>query len=127
MASAADCMCPQQGLTASRSRKRKGEDMHGSRIIGLFILSMLASALAISAELTPQQRAQALASLPDWRGIWEVEAWTDRTAAGRPAGGIEAVRAKSALAGHPPYKPDWESRYQTGLKNIDAIRASEAK
>jgi hypothetical protein len=101
--------------------------MHGSRIVPLFLLSMLASAVAVPAELTPQQRAQAFASLPDWRGIWEAEAWADRTAAGRPAGGIEAVRAKSALAGHPPYKPDWEARYQAGLKNIDAIRASEAK
>jgi hypothetical protein len=101
--------------------------MHGSRIIALFVLSILASNLASSAELTSQQRAQAFASLPDWRGIWEVEAWTERTAAGRPAGGIAAVKAKSALAGHPPYKPDWEARYQAGLKNLDAIRASEAQ
>jgi hypothetical protein len=101
--------------------------MHGSRIVPLFILSMLASAAALSAELTPQQRAQAFASLPDWRGIWEAEAWADRTAAGRPAGGMATVRAKAQLSGHPPYKPEWEAKYQAGLKNIDAIRASEMK
>jgi hypothetical protein len=112
---------------ASRSRKRKGEDMHGRRLLALFALSILATDIALCAEPTPQQRAQAFASLPDWRGIWEAEAWTDRTAAGRPAGGMATVRAKAALSGHPPYKPDWEARYQAGLKNIDAIRASEAK
>jgi hypothetical protein len=78
------------------------------------------------AETNPQQRARVFASLPDWRGIWEAEAWTQRTAAGRPAGGMAEVRAKSQLMGHPPYNAAWEARYQAGMKNLDALRAAES-
>jgi hypothetical protein len=63
------------------------------------------------------------AKLPNWTGIWETEAWTQRTAAGRPAGGMAEVRSKSVMMGHPPYKPDWEKRYQAGKA---ATAASEA-
>jgi hypothetical protein len=73
-----------------------------------------------------QKRARVFASLPNWTGIWEAEAWTQRTAAGRPAGGMTEVRAKSQLMGHPPYNAAWEAWYQAGMKNLDALRATEA-
>jgi hypothetical protein len=72
----------------------------------------------------PQQRARVFASLPDWTGIWEAEAWSDITVAGRPAGGIAAVRAKSVLSAHPPYNAEWEAKYQAAMKNSAAVQAA---
>jgi hypothetical protein len=70
--------------------------------------------IAHADESAQQKRASVFAKLPNWTGIWETEAWTQRTAAGRPAGGMAEVRSKSVMMGHPPYKPDWEKRYQAG-------------
>jgi hypothetical protein len=92
--------------------------------IKLLLLSFLVIATCAQAQMSAQQRTQIFASLPNWTGIWESEAWTERTAAGRPAGGMATVRARAALMGHPPYKPDWEARYQAALKN--SASASEA-
>jgi hypothetical protein len=74
-----------------------------------------------------EKRVRTFGALPDWSGIWEAEAWSDRTAAGKPAGGIEALRAKSQLMGHPPYNAEWEARYQDGMKNPGALRAASQK
>jgi hypothetical protein len=89
--------------------------------MGVFMVTSLPAAQPI----TQEQRVRAFAALPDWRGIWEAEAWTQRTAAGRPAGGMDEVRARAQLMGHPPYNPEWEKRYQEGMKTADAVRASE--
>ncbi len=73
------------------------------RTLLLAAIGALACFGSVHAETsTQQQRARVFASLPDWTGIWEAEAWTQRTAAGRPAGGMAEVRAKSQLMGHPP-------------------------
>jgi hypothetical protein len=73
-----------------------------------------------------QQRTRVFASLPDWTGLWESDAWAEMTVAGRPVGGIAAVRAKSVLSGHPPYNAEWEARYQEALKNKAAVSAAAA-
>lgn len=76
-----------------------------------------------TSEATQRERARIFASLPNWTGIWEAEAWLNTTAAGKPAGGIEELRAKSPLMGHPPYNAAWEAQYQANLKNIATISA----
>ena len=79
--------------------------------LGFVALSLATTALAsIAAAAEPATPAGAL------RGIWESEAWAEVNESGRPAGGIAAVRAKSALTGHPPYNAEWEARYQASLK-----------
>jgi hypothetical protein len=83
-----------------------------ARILAILSLALLSAAHAD--EMAQQKRASVFAKLPNWNGIWETEAWTQRTAAGRPAGGMAEVRAKSVMMGHPPYKPDWDKRYQAG-------------
>jgi hypothetical protein len=65
------------------------------------------------------------AVLPDWSGIWEAEAWSSVDVSGRPAGGAAAVRAKSALAAHPPYNAEWEARYQAALKSFDGQKSAQ--
>jgi hypothetical protein len=84
---------------------------------------LAAFGVAHADESARQKRASVFAKLPNWTGIWETKAWTQRTAAGRPAGGMAEVRSKSVMMGHPPYKPDWEKRYQAGKA---ATAASEA-
>jgi hypothetical protein len=97
------------------------------RSISIALLGVLATVSVAQAEPSAQQqkRARVFASLPDWTGIWEAEAWSKRTAAGRPAGGIEEVRSKSVLMGHPPYNAKWEAVYQKGVQNLPALMASE--
>jgi hypothetical protein len=95
----------------------------------LWVATVLAAALlqtcAVPAEAaSPRQRTRVFASLPDWTGIWESEAWANVTVAGRPVGGIEAVRAKSVLSAHPPYSAEWEARYQEALQDKAAVRAA---
>jgi hypothetical protein len=83
------------------------------------------SALALATGAREATRAKVFASLPDWTGIWESEAWSDVDVSGRPAGGAAAVRAKSALAVHPPYNAEWEARYQAELKSFDGRKSAE--
>lgn len=98
-----------------------------SATLAVLCLAWLAGAASAQAETkSQQQRVKTFASLPNWNGIWEAEAWTQRTAAGRPAGGISEVRSKAALMGHPPYNAQWEARYRVGIRNSKAIAASEA-
>lgn len=99
--------------------------MHPRKLVLLSLL--IAGCLSCArTEAPPPERVRVFASLPDWSGIWEAEAWTQRTAAGRPAGGITEVKSRSVLTGHPPYNAEWEARYQEGLKNIDAVKAAES-
>jgi hypothetical protein len=99
------------------------------RAIIVAVVGMLVAFSSAYAAQTPaqQKRARAFAALPDWTGIWEAEAWSERTLAGKPVGGIERLRAKSELMGHPPYNAEWEARYQDGMKNLEALRVRSQK
>src|SRR3954454_9057866 len=91
--------------------------------IGLFVC--VASVLA-ETSAHQQKRVKTFASLPDWSGIWEAEAWGKRTAAGRPAGGMDEVRKKAVLMAEPPYNAKWEAVYQKGLQNLPALMKIES-
>jgi hypothetical protein len=95
------------------------------RMLRIAVLATLASVTCAHAQTAAEKRVRAFAALPDWTGIWEAEAWTQRTAAGRPAGGYKDVQAKAVLMGHPPYKPEWEARYQAGMKDMAALTVAE--
>lgn len=100
--------------------------VRAQRVAGLALVC-LASASIGHADAASEKRARIFASLPNWTGIWEAEAWTQRTAAGRPAGGIDEVKSKAAMTAHPPYNADWEARYQAGMQNHAALAAAEAR
>jgi hypothetical protein len=91
----------------------------------LIAIGLAQSAFVQAAETSASRRTQVFASLPDWTGIWESEAWSSVDISGRPVGGPAAVRAKSVLAAHPPYNAEWEARYQTELKSFDARKSAE--
>jgi hypothetical protein len=90
----------------------------------LFASLLLIAAGPALSDSAQVRRARVFASLPDWTGIWEAEAWSDITVAGRPAGGIAAVRAKSVLSAIPPYNAEWQARYQAALKDVAALKAA---
>jgi hypothetical protein len=102
------------------------------RIAGTLLLTIAAIGMVTASSSAPaeqtnalQKRVRVFASLPDWTGLWEAEAWSKRTAAGRPAGGMDEVRARAQLMKPPPYNAELAARYQEGMKNLDAVRVSE--
>ncbi len=79
------------------------------RTIGTGVVLLLV-ATAYAAPNSPQ-RVRAFAQLPDWTGLWETES---SKAIANPSG-TPAFRASFKLAGHLPYNPAWEQRYQATL------------
>jgi hypothetical protein len=72
----------------------------------------LAAAPAAGAN-TPA-RAQALAKLPDWSGLWKTRgsfAVISRT---------DLVPFTKGNRDHPPYKPDWEARYAANILRAES-------
>ena len=81
--------------------------------------------LAVAAVNAPQ-RVHAFAALPDWRGFWE---WSTGVQLERVTGEVDAATlpqllANTQLAGHPPYRPDWDAEYQARVKAHQAQFAS---
>jgi hypothetical protein len=80
-------------------------------MLGLVPLLLCESAIA---QTTPnsQARIDAYSKLPDWSGLWRLK--------GSP-GLLDVENGRSFTPGnrdHPPYKPDWETKYQ-----VDLVRA----
>jgi len=60
----------------------------------------------------PPARLEAFSKLPDWSGLWRIK--------GSPAL-LDVENGRSFTPGnrdHPPYKPEWETKYQ-----VDLVRA----
>jgi hypothetical protein len=84
---------------------------------------LLLASLAVLAAPNSPGRVQAFARLPNWTGLWET---FSSKAITNPAGrSARFVGASSPLAGHPPYNPDWERKYQAALSDR-AAAAREA-
>jgi hypothetical protein len=93
-------------------------------MLALTTQSLAAGDTHWNADADQDRRTRIFSSLPDWSGFWEAEAWSDITVAGRPAGGIAAVRAKSTLSAIPPYNEEWKARYEEARKSPAAQAAA---
>ncbi len=72
-------------------------------------IALVLAASVLSAAPNSARRVRAFARLPDWTGLWETstsKALTDPSATG--PGPLK-------LAGHPPYNPEWEQKYQSAV------------
>ncbi len=80
-------------------------------VLGIVPLLLFESAAAQTIANSPV-RMEAFSKLPDWSGLWRVK--------GSPAL-LDVENGRSFTPGnrdHPPYKPDWEAKYQ-----VDLVRA----
>jgi hypothetical protein len=81
------------------------------RVVALLGMLPLLSCESATAQTTPNSpaRLEAYSKLPDWSGLWRLK--------GSP-GLLDVENGRTFTPGsrdHPPYKPDWEARYQTDL------------
>ena len=79
--------------------------------VGVLSLVSISSSFGQQAVNSPA-RIEKFSKLPEWTGIWRLK--------GSPAL-LDVEDGKSFVPGtrdHPPYKPDWEARYQ-----VDLVRA----
>jgi hypothetical protein len=80
-------------------------------VLGILPLLLFESAPAQTIA-NPPGRMEAFSKLPDWSGLWRLK--------GSPAL-LDVENGRSFTPGnrdHPPYKPDWETKYQ-----VDLVRA----
>lgn len=98
--------------------------MFRSALVAVLFITHVAS---VYAEASPSQRAQAFATLPNWSGVWETDNGTHRGLSGRTAGGVAELRARYALAAHPPYNAEWDARYVADMNDHKALAALAAR
>jgi len=84
------------------------------RVAGvLAIVPLLLFEASVAQTITnPPARLEAFSKLPDWSGLWRIK--------GSPAL-LDVENGRSFTPGnrdHPPYKPEWETKYQ-----VDLVRA----
>ncbi len=93
-------------------RQSEGGDRAARRAIWLALVLLLAAALVYATHNSPR-RVWRFARQPDWTGLWETAAEKSAT---NPAGVFDApILSLFKLAGHPPYNPEWEKKYQAAL------------
>jgi hypothetical protein len=85
----------------------------GRVVAVLAIVPLLLFEASVAHTITnPPARLEAFSKLPDWSGLWRLK--------GSPAL-LDVENGRSFIPGnrdHPPYKPDWETKYQ-----VDLVRA----
>jgi hypothetical protein len=67
--------------------------------------------LTAHADQNSKQRVRAFATQPDWTGFWEQDTIPLGLGA-EPVEGDKGFGAAKLWQGHPPYNPEWETRYQ---------------
>jgi hypothetical protein len=91
------------------------------RALACCVLVVLATSQVFAATNSPR-RVRAFARLPDWTGLWETpisRALTDPGGRGLP--GSADVRLQ--LTDPPPYKPEWQQKFQAVISNPAAMQA----
>ncbi|MGH8218753.1 MAG: hypothetical protein ACREUT_09350 [Steroidobacteraceae bacterium] len=93
---------------------------------GIAVAALACAPALAAAAVNSSQRVRAFAALPDWSGFWE---WTTGVTLNRVTGEpapevVPQLIANAQLAGHPPYNPDWDARYQVRVKAHWVQRAS---
>jgi hypothetical protein len=95
------------------------------RLTWFGILLVSAASLVHAAPNSPR-RVRAFARLPDWTGLWETPISKDITTPSGGSGRSGPSNLRLELAGHPPYNPEWEQKYQAALSDKAAMAALAA-
>jgi hypothetical protein len=93
----------------------------------LIALTLLLTAVVTHADQSSPKRIRAFAALPDWTGLWEVEAMAKLLRA--PTGQIDAgfVRKEIKIAAPPPYTAEWQAKYQAAMSDTAALIAQVSR
>ena len=84
------------------------------------------SILAVASLVAPASAAPATQALPDWSGVWNPHERNLFDASALAAGEVKAKDTASSLFEasymrmYPPYRPDYEARYEDKLKKTQA-------
>jgi hypothetical protein len=81
----------------------------------LFSIVLVFTASLVHAAPNSPQRIRAFARLPNWTGLWETPISKEITTPSGGAGRQGPSHVNFELAGHPPYNPEWEQKYQAAL------------
>jgi hypothetical protein len=84
--------------------------------LALLLLSCAISATSPAAAPAAADRAAQFRRLPNWTGLWISSAWK-LGVSGRPVGNERELRANLQLLKAPPYSPEWNRRYEAGLRD----------
>ena len=70
---------------------------------------------AFAAEMSPEEKIDVFATLPDWSGIW---LGTGTTLFDQSRGQVSPNDIAARPRNHPPFNPEWEARYQRFLEDV---------
>ena len=90
------------------------------------VLALLGGCLWLAqAQTSFKKRVEAFAKLPDWSGLWELDAFAGQSAGQQltPAG-LRTYQAYIA-AMHPAFNAEWEAKYDQAKKALDAAIAAD--
>lgn len=68
-----------------------------------------------AAEMSPEEKIDVFATLPDWSGIW---LGTGTTLLDQSRGQVSPNDVAARPRNHPPFNPEWEVRYQRFLEDV---------
>lgn len=94
------------------------------RHLAVLILCCTTTA-SLAAAPTDATRAAQFRRLPNWTGLWTSSVWK-LGVSGRPVGGEQKLRANLQLLKAPPYNPEWNNRYEAGLKDTAMMAQRDA-
>jgi hypothetical protein len=90
------------------------------------VLAMLSGCLCLAqAQTSSKKRLEAFARLPDWSGLWELDAFAGQSAGQQlTPDGLRKYQAYIA-AMHPAFNAEWEPKYDEVKRALDAAIAAD--
>ncbi len=82
--------------------------------IAALLVALLWSAGTFTAEMSPEQKIDVFATLPDWSGIWLGTGTLFDQSRGQRSPNDPSTKPRN----HPPFTTEWEARYQRFLEEV---------
>ena len=93
--------------------------------VTLAVTTMAGSLFPVAAQTSSKERVKAFAKLPDWTGIWELDAFVGQ-ADGQQFSAEGQRRLKEYAAEmHPSFTPEYQAKYDEIRKKIQAAIAAD--
>ena len=95
------------------------------KIIAAVTVALLGSCLCLQAQTSSKKRDEAFAKLPDWSGLWELDAYAGQSAGQQlsPEGRRKYQAYIAAM--HPAFNAAWRAKYEQAKQALDAAIAAD--